>query len=79
MNTENKQYIQVLWGFPYGANCKEPTCQCRRYKRHEFDPWAYFRFPGVGNGNPLQYPCLENPMDRGAWQDIIHRVAQSQT
>ena len=35
------------------------------------------RSPGVGNGNPLQYACLENPMDRGAWQVIVHRVAQS--
>ena len=30
--------------------------------------------PGVGNGTPLQYSCLENPMDRGAWQAIAHRV-----
>ena len=34
---------------------------------------------GEENGNPLQYSCLENPMDRGAWQAIIHRVAESQT
>ena len=33
------------------------------------------RSPGEGNGNPLQYSCLENPMDRGAWQATIHRVA----
>ena len=32
-----------------------------------------------GNGNPLQYSCLENPMDRGAWQATIHRVVKSQT
>ena len=32
-----------------------------------------------GNGYPLQYSCLENPMDRGAWRDTVHRVAQSQT
>ena len=32
-----------------------------------------------GNGNPFQYSCLENPMDRGAWQTIVHRVAKSQT
>ena len=31
--------------------------------------------PGEGNGNPLQYSCLENPMDRGAWQATVHRVA----
>ena len=34
------------------------------------------RSPGEGNGNPLQYSCLENPMDRGAWQAIIHRVTK---
>ena len=32
------------------------------------------RSPGEGNGNPLQYACLENPMDRGAWQAIAHGV-----
>ena len=37
------------------------------------------RSPGGANGNPLQYSCLENPMDRGTWQVIVHRVAKSQT
>ena len=37
------------------------------------------RSPGEGNGNPLQYSCLENPMDRGAWQAIVHGVAKSRT
>ena len=37
------------------------------------------RSPGVGNGNPLQYSCLENPMDRGAWQATVHGSAKSQT
>ena len=37
------------------------------------------RSSGEGNGNPLQYSCLENPMDRGAWWAIVHRVAKSQT
>ena len=36
------------------------------------------RYPGIGRGNPLQYSCLENPTDRGAWQAAVHRVAQSQ-
>ena len=35
------------------------------------------RSPGVGNGNPLQYSCLENPIDRGAWWVIDHQVAKS--
>ena len=37
------------------------------------------RSPGGGHGNPLQYSCLENPMDRGAWQATVHRVAKSRT
>ena len=37
------------------------------------------RSPGEGNGNPLQYPCLENPMVRGAWQSTVHGVAKSRT
>ena len=37
------------------------------------------RSPGEGNDNPLQYSCLENPMDRGAWQATVHMVAKSQT
>ena len=36
------------------------------------------RSPEEGNGNPLQYSCLENPMDRGAWQATVHKVAKSQ-
>ena len=35
--------------------------------------------PGEGNGNPLQYSCLENPMDGGAWWATVHGVAKSQT
>ena len=37
------------------------------------------RSPGEGNGNPLWYSCLENPMDRGAWWAIVHGVAKSRT
>ena len=37
------------------------------------------RSPGEGNGNPLQYSCLDNPMDRGAWWATVHRVTKSQT
>ena len=37
------------------------------------------RSTGGGNGNPLQYSCLENPMDRGAWRDTVHGVAKSGT
>ena len=37
------------------------------------------RSPGEGHGNPFQYSCLENPMDRGAWCAIVHRVTESNT
>ena len=37
------------------------------------------RSPGGGNDNPLQYSCLENPMDRGAWRATVHGVAKSRT
>ena len=37
------------------------------------------RFPRGDHGKPLQYSCLENPMDRGAWRDTVHRVSKSQT
>ena len=45
--------------------------------------WIWFpgsgRSPGEGNGSPLQYSCRENPMDRGGWRTIVHRVGKSQT
>ena len=37
------------------------------------------RSPGGGDGNPLQYSCLENPMDRGAWRAAVHGVTKSWT
>ena len=37
------------------------------------------RYPEEGNGNPLQYSCLENPMDRGDWRATVHGVTKSQT
>ena len=42
-----------------------------------FTHWSYWA--GEGNGNPLQYSCLDNPMDRGVWWVAVHGVAQSQT
>ena len=47
----------------FSSDTKDSPCQCRRSR---FDPWVG-RCPGYGNGNPLQYSCLENSMDRGAW------------
>ena len=45
---------------------KNPPANDRRHKTCGFDPWVR-KIPGVGNGNPLQYACLENSMGRGAW------------
>ena len=62
-------------GFPSGSNGKEPSCNVR-------DPCSIpgsGRSSGEGNGNPLQYSCLQNPMDRGAWWAIVHEMAKSQT
>ena len=53
--------------FPSGDSDKEPACQCRRCV---FDLWA--RSPGGGHGNPLQYSCLENPIDREVWWATVH-------
>ena len=61
--------------FPGGTSGKEPACQCRRHKKFWFDPWVR----KVPHGYPLQYSCLENPMDRGAWRVTVHRIAESQT
>ena len=56
---------------------KESTCQCRRLDSGLIPESG--RSPGGRHGNPLQYSCLENPMDRGAWRATVHRVAKSQT
>ena len=64
--------------FPGGVSGKEPVCQCRRHMRlGSILGWE--RYPGGGYGNSRQCYCLENPTDRGVWQDTVHRVAKSQT
>ena len=55
-------------GLPGGANGKEPACQGRRHRDVGSIPGSG-RSPRGGHGNPLQYSCLENPTDRGAWED----------
>ena len=62
-------------GFPGGSDSKASAC-------NEGDPGSVpglGRSPGEGNGNPLQYTCLENPMDGGAWWATVHGVAKSRT
>ena len=53
-------------GFPGGSGSKESVYQGRRHKRCGFDPWVG-KIPWRRHGNPLQYSCLENRRDRGAW------------
>ena len=62
-------------GFPGGLNGKEPACQYRRRDMGS-NPGSGRSLVG-GHSNSLQYSCLENPMDREAWQAILHRVAKS--
>ena len=62
---------------PYWLSGKEPACQCRRHKRDRFDPWIG-KIPWRRAWQPLQYSCLENPMDRGAWRARVHGIAKSQ-
>ena len=63
--------LPIEEGFPRGASGKEPAYQCMRLKRHRSDPWN----GKIPWGNPLHYSCLENSMDRGAWQATVRRVA----
>ena len=62
------------WGFPGGASGKESSTEGIRDAG-----WipGSGRSPGEGNGYPLQYSCLQNPMDRGAWWATVHRVTES--
>ena len=61
-----------LSGLPQWLSGKEPTCNAGDVG---LIPRSG-KSPGEGNGNPLQYSCLENPLDRGAWQATVHGVAK---
>ena len=73
MNSRTHKFPNgVLHKFPGSSVGKESACSAG-------DPNLVSgsgRSPGEGNGNPLQYSCLENPMDRGAWQATVHGVAR---
>ena len=64
-----------LMGFPGGSDDKESACSVG----HPSSIPGLGRSPGEQNGYPLQYTCLENSMDRGAWWATVHRVTKSQT
>ena len=67
--------INKLEGLPYSLVGKESACNAGDLGLIP----ELGRSPGGGNGNPLQYSCLENPMDRRAWQAVIHGVVKSWT
>ena len=62
----------VQEGLPWWLSGKESTCQAG----DKGSIPGSGRCPGEGNGNPRQYPCLGNPMDRGAWWAVVHGVAK---
>ena len=64
-------------GFTDGASGEEPPANARDIR--EFPSLGVEDSPEGGHGNPLQYSCLENPMDRGAWQATVYRVTKSRT
>ena len=65
----------VFLGFPGGSDGKESTCNARDLGSIP----GLGRSPGGGHGNPLQYSCLENLMDRGAWWATVYGIAKSRT
>ena len=67
--------VSRVLGFPGGSEVKASACNAGDLGSIP----GSGRSPGEGNGNPLQYSCLENPMDRGAWWATVHGVAKSQT
>ena len=67
--------IGILWGFPGAHSGKESACQAGDGSSIP----GLGRSSGEGNGNPLQYSCLGNPMDRGAWWATVHVFAKSRT
>ena len=62
----------VYWGFPGSLAGEEPACQCRRPR---FNPWV----GKISLTRKWQYSCLENSIDRGAWQATVHGINKSQT
>ena len=72
-----KYYIILCYlGFPSGSAGKESVCNAGASGVRGSISGSV-RSPGGGNGNPLQYSCLENPMDRAAWWAAVHGVAKS--
>ena len=77
MFTVNLSHVAfIMLGFPGGTVVRNPPANARDRRDSGSIPRSG-RSPGVGNGNPLQYSCLENSMDRGAGWAVVHGVAES--
>ena len=71
--------IKGFGGLPCGTSGKEPTCQGRLDVRDADSILGPRRSPVGGHNNPLKHSCLENPMDRGAWQAAVREVTELDT
>ena len=79
---ENTQFLSLQvrepLGFPCGAVARNPPANAADTRDAGSTP-GLGRSPGVGNSNLLQFSCLKNPLDRGAWWATVHRVTKSWT
>ena len=66
-------FHSLLWGFPGSSDVEESACNAGDLGSNR----GLERSPEEGNGNPLKYCCLENSMDRGAWQAIVYGVTKN--
>ena len=82
LSTHTHTHTHTHWTMkvlPRWCSDKESACQCKRHKRHGFDPWVR-KIPWRRAWQPTSvFMSLENPMDRGAWRATVHRVAKRQT
>ena len=76
-NVRDVSHPPLCGSFPAGTMVKNLNLPANAGDMGLIPGWE--RYPGVGNGKPLQYSCLENPMDRGALRATVHRVSKSQT
>ena len=72
------QFSIVVMGLAWQLSGKESSCNAGDTADSDSGPGSG-RSPEGGHGNPLQYSCLENPMDRGAWRATVHGVTKSWT
>ena len=78
VNGKNNTIYTITWGFPGAAVIKNPPANAGDARDSSSISGSRIS-PGVGNGNPLLYSCLENSVDRGVWWDTVHGTAKSRT